>query len=420
VPHLANLPHIALAQEWLDQLESWISAHGLLGYDRFDVKDTPCLRSVQHRPWLRRTTSLITDVFPHLSRRLLRVQPTENPKAYALTALGAMRQYQFYGDASFLDLARKRLQWLLQHPTPTPTGLAWSYPFSVHGSGVSMPRGTPIAVVTAIVGEAFALAAECLPDETEYVQGVERIARYFRESLPRIPATGGTYCFAYAPTDQRCIHNANLLVVEHLFRTAKLTGDAAWVEVAEPALAFTLSHQAENGSWAYGTAGSASEAETRLLEDVDHHHSGFVLRSLAGILRVREEPAIRSALERGWTFYKTLISNTGMPLCARRRYPVDIHACAEAILCPAVLNSFFPEAEKYAYLALRWAYAYMRRPRDGAPYYRKYPLYTSKIVFPRWGVAWMYRSLAEYLYHLYADEYAVCAKQGNSVQDGAA
>jgi hypothetical protein len=43
----------------------------------------------------------------------------------------------------------------------------------------------------------------------------------------------------------------------------------------------------------------------------------------------------------------------------------------------------------------------MRNLKTGELYYRRYPFFVSKITFPRWGVAWMFRAIAEYLSRFY-------------------
>ncbi len=214
----------------------------------------------------------------------------------------------------------------------------------------------------------------------------------------------GTVCFGYTPSDRRRVHNANLLAAEHLVRAAAVTGEQGLCEAAEPALAFSLKHQREDGAWRYGEHAQGEPFDAGLLALVDHHHSGFVLRSLHNIHQVRGGDEVFEALRRGWRHYhKNLYGKYCMPITEYGAYPVDIHACAESILCPAVLMQTFSGATKYAVLALQWSHYNMRRRNDHAPKYRKYPFLTVDIVFPRWSVAWMYRAVAEFLYQFYEE-----------------
>lgn len=399
----SNAPDTALAQEWILALDRHVRAHGLAGFDPFDVKQHPWIRAAQPRFLPRKATTLATDLFPVISRRLLGIRPTENPKAFALVAAGSLRLHQVTGDAEHLDQARAMIEWLRAHATPGQPGLCWGYPFHVHAKGLDSPPGTPVGVVCAIAGQAF-LLAHAVTGEDAYLDDARSIARFMLAGLPRLEADGGTHCFAYTPGDRRRVHNANLLVAEHLFRTGTATGDTALVEAALPALAYSLARQRDDGAWTYGEVDPDSPYEAGLLRLVDNHHTGFVLRSLHAIAQVHADPAIPPAVRRGWTFYKTLFTPLGMPVNEYGKWPVDIHACAEGLLCASALKDVAPGARRMAYLTLRWPHYFLRNRADDTPYYRKYPFFTSRILFPRWGLAWMHRAIAEYLHQYSGDD----------------
>ncbi len=394
----SNDPDIALAEEWLAELEAWIHTHGTLGPDPFDVKAHPWLRALQGYPLLRRASTVLCDAFPHLTRRLLSIAPTENPKTHALLAIGDLRLYQLTGDAHYQHQAVEHLQWLLDHAHPGFNHLCWGYPFAVKAQGLDTTPHAPVCVVGAIAGEAFLLAHEVI-GQAPYRAAATAIARHFLEEVPIYPASDSACCFCYGPEDYRRVHNANLLVAQHLLEVAVLNDDPSMAQTAVRAVQFSLDHQRPDGAFPYGHHQSSDPYEAGLLNVVDHHHTGFVLRSLAAINRHADNAVIRGALRRGYAYYKTtLYTRDGMPRTESACYPVNIHACAEAILCPTLLSNEMMGTKKQAVLALRWTWSALRNPKDGAPYYRKYWGFTSKITHPRWGVAWMYRTLAEYLW----------------------
>ncbi len=213
----------------------------------------------------------------------------------------------------------------------------------------------------------------------------------------------GEKCFAYALSgDPRKVHNANLLVAEFLYNLFSITGEKKYQELAEPAVQFSLNHQNEDGSWYYGYWENGEEVEIPLLKIIDNHHTGFVLRSLCGIYQITPSEQIKNAILKGFQFYVKLFSEIGQPYFASdKKYPVDIHACAEGILCPSLLSEVIPSAHVLAVFVLRWSWFYMRNRKTGELLYRRYKYFTSKITFPRWGVAWMFRAIAEYLYHFH-------------------
>ena len=153
----SNDPDIAIAQEWLGELEGWLERHGLQGYDPFDVKQHRLIRSTQSIAPLRKATTGLCDLYPLAVRRLLRVPQTENPKAHALTALACLRRFELESEPRFLDQASGHLRWLREHACAGASGLCWGYPFDVRGKGVDSPKGTPVGVVV-VVGMAVAMS----------------------------------------------------------------------------------------------------------------------------------------------------------------------------------------------------------------------------------------------------------------------
>lgn len=385
-----------VAETWVNLLEAWIRDRGLRGYDRFDVRAHPLIRAAQPHPLARKLTTGLTDLFPTISRRMLGIAPQENAKAFALVALGYLRRYEVTQREEYLERAQNQLQWLLDHPSEGYAGICWGYPFDVTGKGLVTPRHTPVVVVSAIAGEAFALAWRITRDE-RYRTALRSIARFIETDIPRLEWRDGTYCFAYTPGDRRRVHNASLHAAAHLARTFDCTGEQALLDLAWPAIQFTLNGQNEDGSWPYGVYAPEDPYEPKLLSLVDHHHTGFVLRSLWEIDSVVHNEQIRNQVSKGFAFYcMRLFDTDGAPVTLHGRYPIDIHACAEGILCPSVLFAESPEALAIAERTIRWTRMYLSQPENGVPYYRKYPWFTSRLYCPRWGLAWIFRALCEY------------------------
>lgn len=393
-----NQPDVAIAQDWLGELDAWVRANGLHGYDPFDIKEHPFIRAAQPHALPRKATTALCDLFPNLLRKTLRIKKTENPKAHALLARARLRLFEMTHDEAYLDEARQHLRWLTEHSSDSHAGLCWGYPFRVYAKGVDTPAGTPVLVVCAIAGQAF-LHAYALTSDQQYLDAVWSIARFVVEDIPRSPAAEGTFCFGYTPQDRRRVHNANLLGAELLACVANVTGESALSNTADQALRFTLARQRDDGSWTYGEYDPAEPFDEANLRMIDHHHTGFVLRSLFAIHEAHPTPEADKALWRGFDFYrKHLVSAWGAPQSVHAGYPVDIHACSEAILCPSVLAAQRSTTLQLATCALRWAHWYLRDPRTGATYYRRYRRYTSKLVCPRWGIAWMYLAVIEYIH----------------------
>lgn len=393
-----NQPDAAIAQNWLCDLDAWVRAHGLCGYDPFDIKEHSLIRAAQPYTVPRKVTTVLCDLFPNILRKTLKIAKTENPKAHALLAQARLRLFEMTRDEEYLNEARGHLHWLIEHAATGHSGLCWGYPFRVYAKGVDTPAGTPVLVVCAIAAQAF-LHAHAVSGNPQWLDAARSIAKFVVDEIPRQPAADGTFCFGYTPQDRRRVHNANLLGAELLARVAVAAGEPSLWDIAEPALHFALDRQREDGSWTYGEVDPAESFDEANLHMIDHHHTGFVLRSLFALQEAHPLPEADKALWRGFDFYrKHLFSPWGAPQSIHAKYPVDIHACAEAVLCPSVLAAQRGTALQLATISLRWAHWYLRDPKSGATYYRRYPRYSSKLVCPRWGIAWMYRAVTEYLY----------------------
>mgnify|MGYP002633008803 CR=1 FL=1 len=400
----SNDPFVALAQEWIGQLDTWVDTHGLCGYDPFDVKQHPFIRNAQSSYFKRKLTSGLCDLAPYASRRLLKIAPTENAKSHALMALGRMRLYELDEGEEQLELAKGHLAWLKANALVDFGGLCWGYPFSTEAKGLVTTKDTPVLVVSAIAGEAF-LAMYALTKEEEYLADARRIAQFILDDLPRMEQGNGQYCFSYTPGDRRRVHNANLMAVHHLMAVAVHTDEDDLREAAAPALAYTLGCQHTDGAWYYGEWDETEPFEQGILNMIDHHHTGFVLRSLSAIHDITGDKKQLESIRKGFTYFRNYLTEGEycVPVNSYGKYPIDIHACAEGILCPSVLTGKVMIARGMAGQMLRWTHWEMRDKKTGAPYYRKYPKFKSKLICPRWGVAWMFRAMAEYLYVHYKD-----------------
>lgn len=366
------------------------------------------MRAAQVYPLLRKSTSVLCDVFPNAIRHALGVKPRENPKAFALAALAYLRLSTLTGQARQRDAGLACLQWLRNHAVPGYAGLCWGYPFRIRAQGLDTPENTPVVVVSTIAGEAFMLAHR-LTGNTAYLEDARSIAAFILADAPYLEQRDGTACFGYTPTDRRRVHNANLHAVAHLYRVYAQTQEPHLLERAEPGLAFSLKGQCGDGSWPYGEHAPDEAFEAGLLAIIDHYHTGFVIRSLHEIAGITGREDVSNARDRGFAYYRDhLFCPDGMPVNAHAHYPVDIHACAEAVLCPSVLSERFPEVIDLATRSLLWTWRNMCNRSTGVVYYRKYPFLTNRLICPRWGIGWMFHALAEYLAHQPAGADSVC------------
>lgn len=376
-----------LASARLERLGQWIDHNGWAGYDPYDLRDTPLFEFLQQRRLGRRVVHKINLYAPVLARHVLGVRPQINAKAMGLLAMGYLARFEATGQDSYQQKAVTCLEWLEANARPGYAGACWGYPFDWH-TRVEIPAGTPSSVVSSIGGWAFLEAYRLLQNQ-HYLDMAQSTAEFFLHDLNVDQRDAQRACFSYTPLDHFHVHNANLFVAAHLYQVGSLVGETAYIAAAEPAVAYTLAEQNDDGSWYYW--GPPDE----MLYSIDHYHTGFVLRCLDRICGVSKRADWEAALGRGFQFYvERLLDPSGLPkLTPKKAYPVDIHSCAEAILCLTQLWRRYPEAATRLLDTIGWTLREMQAP-DGHFYYRKYPSHTVRIAYMRWGQAWMFWALA--------------------------
>ena len=317
---------------------------------------------------------------------LLHVSKTINPKAIALIAHAYLDKYALFGNTHALKQACAALNWLQAHANPHYSGPCWGYPFD-WDNRTFIPAGTPSSVVTAIAVEAFLRAYE-ITKEDQYLTIAKGCALFITQDLNIDRITEEKCCFSYTPLDNWHVHNANLFSCATLARIAYLTQSNHWDDLIYCGTNYTLRAQRTDGAWYYW---GVPDREYM----VDHYHTGFVLRCLNTIARTVNVPGIMEAIKHGYTFYrKHLFISSGLPKRTENEfYPIDIHSCAEAIICLTTLHQKFPTGLPLAQKIATWAVKKMQHS-DGHFYYRRYPYLTIRIPFVRWSQAWMLRALS--------------------------
>jgi hypothetical protein len=326
--------------------------------------------------------------FPRGARRLLRSEPRINAKAMGLFARGYLLLARS-GDEEARAEADRRLDWLLAHPSRGYPGLSWGYPFDWQ-SRMLIPAGTPSAVVTATVGDAFRLRHQMTGGDEE---ALVAIATFLAEGLRRLEGRGGSICFSYTPIDSSHVHNANIIGAEYLLWAGHRFQRPEWVAVAEKAFRYTLDDQEESGAWDYW----GPPDRGRLKRTVDPYHTGFVLRMLLRAHAITNAPATLEAARRGYRFMVEKLFDDLLPRATESRpYPVNGIAVGEGLLTHLAFTPHDPVAAARDASLLRWANATFRDP-DGFYHYLWSPTHTNRLPMMRWVQAWMFLALASWL-----------------------
>lgn len=396
----------------IQRLHGWIEANGWAGYDPYDIRGHPLFLHIHDADkiisrLLRITLGYADAVFPVSLRKVFHVDKQINAKGMGLFASAYLDLYRSTGEESYLEKAREALGWLEKNNTREYQGFCWGYPFdwqSLH----FLPKGTPSGVVSACVGDAFFSLYE-ITGEEKHLDICRSVCEFFIKNLNIDRISGDKLCFSYTPLDSSHCHNANLFVAEFLIRIGHIIGNEEYTEYGAKSLRYTLDEQNEDGSFYY--FGPEDRDTYRLPEEtmrrIDHYHTGFVLRCLSNIYRVTQDKGLLTGIEHCYRHYKeNLFEGKTIPKYSpQSKYPINIHSCAEAILCMSALGDLFPDTREYAGQVFQWTKKNMQT-KSG---WFIYLVMASRIrglewkiraPYIRWGQAWMLRAMAHYYYRL--------------------
>jgi hypothetical protein len=377
----------SIATKSIIDLEKWIDANGWAGYDPYDLRGTKIYQSLTRNTLPRRGIRYLENRAPYLMRHVLGIKPQINAKSIGLLALGYLNRFQATNDLTSRNKATQCLSWLEENIAPGYKVACWGYPFDWY-TRILIPAGTPSSVVSSICGQSFIYAYQ-LFNQNHYLELARQVADFFITHLNLDWLDSQHACFSYTPVDRFHVHNANLFVAAHLAEVWKHTGEERYLRYIEPAVSYTIANQNLDGSWYYW--GPPDEHN----KSIDHYHTGFVLRTLLRINQICNIPDWQDALEKGLVFYlNNFFQTDGLPkIYPHNPFPVDIHSCAEAILCLSQFSTLNSAALNLLPALIRWIIINMQAS-SGYFYYRKYPDFTVKIAYMRWGQAWMFLALA--------------------------
>jgi len=325
---------------------------------------------------------------PNALRKLLRIKKDINAKGLGLMASAYLTRYKATGKQQYLKKAEEILEWLAINRSSGYPGVSWGYPFHWQ-SRIFIPRDTPSSVVTGTVGDAWLDHYE-LTGTANSLAVASRIADFFLDGLNRYEKSKDEICFSYTPIDTFKVHNASLFSAAFLARFGALAGKDHCKSLALKAVRYTLSEQNNDGSFFYWGA----EPPTI----IDHYHTGFVLRHLDTIQRATGAEFIVKPLSQGYQFYlNKLFTEDGVPkFTPDSLYPIDIHSCAEALLCLSQIGASLGSFDR---LSTVFQFT-IENMRNNEGFYiaeirkRLWGEQRVNVPYMRWGQAWMFLALA--------------------------
>ena len=381
-PERHAVPHLNQA---LSELLDFCRQNDWTGYDPYDGLNSRVFQRspVRHSKFVRFAFIQFLKRSPVNLRGLLAVTPEPNPKAFALfvSALVKLTPLGLADAAEVRSLAER----LLELRSRKARHFCWGYNFDWQTRGILVPKWEPNIICTTFAANAL-LDAFTLCGDPAFLEAASSAGRFLLEGL-NSSGTPEESCFSYTPLDHAQIHNANLLGAALLARLFPLTDNQQFKERCLACTQFSLKRMRPDGSWPYGEESSQ--------QWVDSFHTGYNLLALREIQRAFSPPDVEAAIRRGFRYYREHFLETSgiVKYYHDRRYPIDTHAVAHAILTLCEFSDFSSDNAAVAERVFSWAFNNMRSP-SGWYYFQRWPLFAIRIPYMRWCQAWMLLALA--------------------------
>jgi hypothetical protein len=335
----------------LTRLDEWLIRHDYTGWDPYDglgsiwskVPGSRCKQGVVQ----------VIKRLPPIGRRMLAVPQHRMVKTLSLVVAGLAQ-------APWLRDSDERRKSLIGEIRMRRGVHAWGYEFDVQTRWGFYPAKSPNAIVTAFATEAV----------HKHLNSVERQA--IADWLTGEMWTGSH--FRYAPGNDTCIHNANVLAARALHRLSP--GDPLVIAALER----TLERLPDGGLWTYG--------DEPALAWVDNFHTAYILDALLDL--VDAYPSLGQVLDvASGRYLSQCFDSAGAPqYYAGGGGRLDVHNTATALSVLARLSGAGLVSSGSVTPALTAALSMERRPGE-------YASSAAAVTFLRWNQAHMHKALAE-------------------------
>jgi hypothetical protein len=382
-------------QAAIQAVRTWIESRQFKGFEPFDLLNSPYLSGSFFGYWARKSLPGILLIqagkrFAGLRlRQVLKVPPSRNPKALGL-CLSAYCDLARSGcdvSAEAIWLKNELIRLRSPHEADYCWGYDWDY-LSLRGS--RLPAFSPNCIASYFCATAMLAMSEVFGD-AEARQIGESVAHFMATRLHRSFESADEVCFSYTPNDKTLIYNSSALTGVFLARIGRLCGNDTYLSLARKAMAFLKRGQLESGGWHYG--------KLRRQHWIDNFHTSYNVCALLDYQHITGDPVFEEAMLLGHRYYQsTFFTDDGAPKYFHNQlFPIDIHACSQAILHFVAFSSIDPTALESAWKTFHWTMRNMAAA-DGSFYYQRHRLWTNRTPYMRWGQAWMLRALARLLH----------------------
>lgn len=368
---------------FLQKMNTWFVENEFKGHDPYQL-DQKASTLMQRFPFLKYVRKALKPLHVFIPKSTFSYLPKiYHPKAIGLIIGGNGYMYSITKDQKYIEQNKELLELLLFLRNKDFKHAAWGSPFE-WGSNPRYPKNTPAICLVSPIGIALLNAYKHTGQES-ILHVCNDIAKHIiHENGFQIVNSMKSFLY-YSPYDKNEVYNSNALAASFLCKLGFETNANEEIVFSRKLQAFVIDSQNKDGSWFYSK-------ESKI---IDNRHTGFIIESMADILRYEKDNNLASCLENGVDYYdKNLMAGGLSKWTPEQQYPIDIHDVAQSILTYIALNR---QAEA-RYIA---EFAINKMSNGEDEFYFKFFKNgkTNKNVFYRWGQAWMYYAIAKLLYH---------------------
>jgi len=312
----------------LNRLKSYIEKEEYRGFDPYDALKSPLFKLPFFRSnkLVRFGTQQFVKRMPFNIRPILFIPKGYNPVSLGLSIQGYSHLYKSDpgNGEQYLQKIDHLIKELIKLIPEGFSGACWGYDFDWEARYARIPAYQPTVVATGIISNALFIAHQITGNQ-QSAQLVESSAEFVVKDLKRSNKEK-EFCFSYSPFDRQQVFNASMKAVRILAQAHSLNLNKEYAELAKSALDFVVSHQNENGSWAYSLAPGGGWS--------DNYHTAYVLDCFDEYQKLTGDFQYNRNLTIAYKFYKNhFITDSGIPKFYHdKTYPVDCTSAAQTIL----------------------------------------------------------------------------------------
>lgn len=380
----------------IEELIRWLNVNGYSGWDIYDGLNSPITKKVNNR-YIRILLLQMNKYSPINCRPILKIEKGIDLKGTALIAQAYAKYYQITAENWCLEKLAYLIEYINDNSLYQDYDYhCWAshyYPY-LSSDGTELNSGSPD-----IIGTSQAIIALSETYSITKDQSIKKILNSASNGLVHLfyQDNDNLPFFRYnlqESSKKAIIINASAQAVEALSHYLKVTDDNCIRAVCDNAIQTIIKLQNNDGSWRYSTDLFGKAQEIQL-----DFHQGYILDGMHAYLHLSGSSAdLVSSIHSGSEYYiskqfrKGKMSYYRYPL----PFPIDIHNQAQGVITFSKLLDLDRKYIQMAKEILLWTINNMQ-DKSGYFYYQKWPCFTNRIPYIRWGQAWMLLALSTYL-----------------------